>query len=152
MTENTRASINADPNTHLCLVAAGTALACIYPAFGDNGPVAVHAPRSFLLSAVLRSLSGLLMNAVLLATLLSATPALHQLLHADALAPSHDCVVQSFQAGQVDGADPQPSLPVVAPGLSTKIMTVVPSFCLAEDRQIGLERAPPRVFASFLCS
>ena len=114
--------------------------------------MAVHAPRSILLSAVLRSLSGLLTNVVLLATLLSATPALHQLVHQDALAPSHDCAVQSFQAGQVDTADSHPSLPTVA---RVSLQTQRPSFLALhpdQDRRIGLERAPPVVPAFFPCT
>lgn len=61
-------------------------------------------------------IAGLLVALVLLLDAMAACPSLHELVHQDANAPEHQCVVTLFAHGQVDSAsvDIAPAAPVIA--------------------------------------
>jgi hypothetical protein len=55
-------------------------------------------------------LTALLVGSLLLLAVFSAGPLLHQLLHTDAQAASHECVINAFSDGKVTCADNAPPL------------------------------------------
>jgi hypothetical protein len=89
------------------------------------------------------SLAALLAFAVLVATLLSSSPALHERLHSDATA-THLCVVTLFASGQCESVSAPPVFapPETAPLLAT--VPVPPAQSLAPAHFFALlEHAPP---------
>lgn len=88
-------------------------------------------------------LGALLALAVVIAALLSASPALHERLHSDATA-THLCVVTLFASGQCEAVSAPPVLvpPEVLPLLATLPVPPVPSLAAAHFFAL-LEHAPP---------
>ncbi len=72
----------------------------------------------------------------------AASPALHELLHADAKDAQHHCVVTSFAHGQVDAPAGGGSAPLPTPCFET-VFPVTAWFASPTIEQFPLERAPP---------
>ncbi|MBI2928324.1 MAG: hypothetical protein HYY24_21860 [Verrucomicrobia bacterium] len=90
-----------------------------------------------------RLLTALLVGSLLLLAVFSAGPLLHQLLHADAQAAGHECVINAFSDGKVTYADNTP--PVAERGLSLNdgpTRPLLPPRAPIEHRQAA-SRAPP---------
>jgi len=90
-----------------------------------------------------RLLTAVLVGLLLVLAALSAGPLLHQLLHTDAQAASHECVINAFSDGKVTCADNAP--PVAVRGVSLNDGPMRPLLLLRariEHRQAP-SRAPP---------
>ena len=89
--------------------------------------------------------ASLLTGLVLLLNAMAASPALHELVHADAGKADHECAVTLFAHGQVDSASL--TVPVLA---SLTLIQTVPSVEISVFRpaieQLPAGRAPPVSF------
>ena len=88
-------------------------------------------------------LGAFLALALILAALLSASPSLHEQLHADASAAAHLCVVTLFASGHCQSATPAPVC--IAPAtVSAFALPSLPAPLFSASRQFSiLEHAPP---------
>jgi hypothetical protein len=85
----------------------------------------------------------LLASLVLFLSLAGASTALHQIIHPDATAPGHSCVITLFAEGQVDAASAVPVLAVFI--LVFARVTLLPDTFLlpSADYRYSASRAPP---------
>ena len=74
----------------------------------------------------------MLAGLVLLLNALAASPSLHELLHADAGSPQHQCAVTLFAHGQVDSA-------------TVEISTVVPTVFIEKTSQFEFSIFAPAI-------
>jgi hypothetical protein len=89
----------------------------------------------------------LLAGLVLFLTAAGASPSLHKLIHSDAGAPDHNCVIAVFSNGQVDSASAAPIL-ILFVLLFGGIGLLAESFLLpSADYRFSSSRAPPSRFA-----
>ena len=85
----------------------------------------------------------LLCGLVLFVSLLAVSPALHQLVHADADSPDHHCVVTLFAHGQLTPA-PETQILAVILALIAVLVSLPQSFLLpSADYRFSTSRAPP---------
>ena len=90
-----------------------------------------------------RLLTAVLVGSLLLLAVFSSGPLLHQLLHTDAQAASHDCVISAFSDGKATCADN--ASPVAVRGVSLShgpTCSPLPPRARIENRQAP-SRAPP---------
>ena len=100
---------------------------------------AVHGARPVSQQLLTALLAGLL----LVLAVFSSGPLLHQLLHTDAQAASHECVLNTFASGKVTCADSAP--PVAVRGASSSHSLVCSPLPLRTrlDHREAPSRAPP---------
>jgi hypothetical protein len=97
----------------------------------------------FIKSASAFLLAGL----VLFLAAAGASPSLHKLIHSDAGAPDHSCVITTFSKGQVDAAPAAPIL-VAFVLLFGGVGLLAENFLLpSADYRFSSSRAPPSRFA-----
>jgi hypothetical protein len=87
-------------------------------------------------------LSGVLVFLLLLSALASASPCLHERLHADHQSPIHHCLVTTLEHGQSDVATVAVLVP---PPTAGRPLVALPgeSFFIAHDIALHPERGPP---------
>lgn len=82
---------------------------------------------------------------VLLLTALGASPALHKLIHTDADAPDHDCVISLFANGQISSAPAaQILIGLIVLFGGAALLTETLNFSTA-DYRFSSSRAPPSI-------
>jgi hypothetical protein len=90
------------------------------------------------------ALAGLLALFVLVATTSSVSHGLHQVLHPNAPASSHLCLICSLAKGQVTAADVAPALALFSLVLLFSVPTLKTVALPASDCRLAPSRAPPR--------
>ena len=94
-----------------------------------------------------RALALLLTASVLSLSLISSSPALHKLLHADAAAADHQCAVTLFSHGQVTSAEAAPIL-IALVVLFGGVALLSASLPLpVADYRFSASRAPPASYS-----
>jgi hypothetical protein len=89
------------------------------------------------------ALAGFLVFLLLGLAALAASPRLHELIHTDAGAPEHHCVVTLFAGGQIDSAS-APVLVAVVVALFSALVLLPDTFVLpSADYRYSSSRAPP---------
>jgi len=90
-----------------------------------------------------RPFTGLLVSLLLLLVVFSSGPLIHRLLHADALAAKHECVINTFAAGHVVSADAVTLVIVETPGSVGAGLRSVPRPRQECDYRLAPTRGPP---------
>jgi hypothetical protein len=99
--------------------------------------------KSFFQVAAKPALAGVLAVFVLFFSTLAASSSLHQLVHHDAGAPNHSCVITLFATGQIDSA-PAFLMPAVIAALLGALVLLPETVELpSADYRYSSSRAPP---------
>ena len=98
------------------------------------------------------ALSGLLIAVVVGLSALSSARFLHELVHPDADAPSHTCVIGTFASGHVESAGPVPVLPIPSPSSIPSVSLPSAAPLTEVDHRLGPSRAPPACLRSLVVS
>ena len=89
------------------------------------------------------ALALLLAASVLFISTAAVTPALHTLIHPDAAAHDHQCVITLFASGHVSAA-PDIQILIAAVALFAGVILLIETFALpSADYRFSLGRAPP---------
>jgi hypothetical protein len=79
---------------------------------------------------------------------LTVSPELHRLLHKDAQAPEHNCLITQIQQQPLLAGFSSAAAPAVAPVVAAAVCTPEVQFLPARDYRVSPSRAPPALLSS----
>ncbi len=99
--------------------------------------------KSIFHGAARPALAGLMAVFLVFISTLAASPSLHQLIHSDAGAPGHQCVVTLFSRGQVNAASTASIIIVAAAIFGGTVLLAETLVLPSANYRFSSSRAPP---------